>query len=1050
MGKAYLRLLKIFAANVISIMLILTASISSAADNVPPNAVNDSYSIQTNLILNISAPGILKNDTDSDNDTITCILKETPTHGTLILNADGSLTYTPEKDFIGNDFFTYTCSDGIAESNIATVSLLVNPSPNTPPIAIDDIYSMVQNISITVPEPGILENDLDEEGKTLTVEKITDPLYGSLELNSNGSFSYTPKINFVGLDSFTYKAFDGELYSESATVTIKVLSPETAPKAENDLYTATSGILLKLKAPGILENDQVMSGKTLTATLETNPLHGSCSIEADGSLKYTSETEYTGKDFFKYTVSDGKITSSPGYVIINVTPPLPAKITTTEDSYVVQKNKSFVLSAPGLIQNDPLPENWPIEQITVKLKTEPEHGSVSIQKNGAFLYVPNKDYAGLDSFYYRVILTKGSSIVKSQETKVSLKITTYTDTIPPFPVNDQYQTEINNSLDVPVEAGLLANDTFIDGNISVTLGETTTRGTLQLNPDGSFSYSPPNGELQNDSFTYFISYGENQTVPARVDIIINPSGNFNSAPEAIDDLYSTAPGNTLQIPAPGVLFNDYDKDNDQLYPYLEKSPMHGTVTIDENGGFTYEPNKYFTGKDEFTYSLTDKSLNSENNGKVTITVSNESAANNPPVAVNDFYEINEDLILNMGTKGPLKNDTDQDGNLLTMTLISQPEHGQFYFDKSLNAYIYIPNWGFTGADQFTYICCDPFSESNKAIVNITVHKAGTNLAPIAVDDIYAISINETLKLPAPGIMNNDFDPNRYSTIKAIKITDTKHGSVKLNQDGSFTYTPNNGYTGSDSFTYNITDGILESDKATVKILIQNNIISIGSLLTFKAEELPGLNGNFIKNPQVYTLLPYEKKANLKRIANAKLKPSLSALWTKKFCLYDKKAVKKIGYKEWFQNNIQLPLACEMNLKYLTTDNNMANAPAGTYLLVPPTFDYFTQNGQKTSTITKDSPFEVVGRFFGSKRPKVTLISTETGKRKKIKILTPLEYSDYKSNPGKSCMNISNGISKIKLLLPKNIPPGTYLFILDNKIGIAVDPEKYLIPEIEIK
>jgi VCBS repeat-containing protein len=1043
-------LLEKIAICTIFICLILNLPTVSAAENNPPSAVNDSYSIQTNLILTVSAPGILTNDTDINSDDLTCLVKTTTEHGSLILNADGSFNYTPEKDFTGNDFFTYICNDGKEDSNIATVGILVTPSPNTTPKAIDDIYSMVQNISITVPAPGILENDFDEEGKTLIAEKITNPLYGTLELSTDGSFSYTPKINFTGLDSFTYKTFDGELYSESATVTIKVESSETAPQAENDLYTASTGTLFKLKAPGILENDKVMPGKTLTAILETNTLYGTCSLEADGAFKYSANSGFSGKDFLKYKVNDGKITSSPGFVIINVIPPLPTKVLTNEDEFVVEKNKSFVLCAPGLTQNDPLPDNWPTDQITVKLKTLPEHGSVSIQPNGALVYVPQKNYAGLDSFYYRVILSKGSLTVKSPETKVSLKITTYTDKIPPFPVNDLYYTDLNTTLNIPVAAGLLANDTYANDNITVALGETTSRGTVSLNADGSFTYAPPNGEIQDDSFSYFIKFGTNQTKPATVKIKINPPGGFNSAPVAIDDLYSTAPATDLQIPAPGLIFNDYDKDNDQLYASLEKSPQNGTVTINENGSFTYTPKKNFTGKDVFTYSLSDHKLNSEIDGKVTITVSKESAANHPPIAINDYYEINEDLILNMGNKGPLSNDSDQDGNPLTLTLISHPEHGKFYFDKKSNTYLYIPNWGFTGADRFSYIACDPFSESNKATVDITIHKSCTNLPPISIDDIFATSMNQKLNIPAPGVMSNDFDPNRYSSLKTLKLSDTKNGSIELNKNGSFTYTPNNGFSGEDSFYYMITDGSLNSNKTTVKILVENNIISIGSKLTFKAENLQGLNGTFIKNPQIYATLPFNKKANLKKASNAKLQQIAEAIWTKKICLYDKKNLKEMGYQEWFKNNIQNPLTCEMNLKYLTVDNDIANASAGTYLLVPPTFDYFTQNGKKTNSIIKDTPFSVIGRFFGSKRPKISIISNDTGKQKKLKIITPLEFEDYKGIPGKSCMNIKNGFSQINLLISKKLPPGKYLFILNNKIGIAVDPEKHLLPEIEIK
>jgi len=1033
--------------------LFLFVELCLNAANNPPVAVNDSYSIQKNLTLIASKPGLLANDSDLDNDPITAIQTTLPEHGNLTINADGSFSYTPVKDFVGNDFFTYKASDGNLESTPATVSIIVTPPPNTPPAAVDDIYSMEQNVTIVVSAPGILANDSDNEGKTLSAEINTRPLYGILNLASDGSFKYTPKTNFSGKDSFSYKAFDGELKSETATVTIQVNPPNLVPEAVNDLYFVRQGKSLTLKPPGLLENDKVMTGKTLTTQNDTSPQHGNLTLNTDGSFSYTPNPDFSGKDYFKYKVTDGKITSSPGFVIIKVLPPLPTKIITKEDSYAMQKNKSLIIPAPGLIQNDSIPENWSNEDITLKLKISPQHGTANIQPNGSFLYIPQKNFTGNDYIYYKLILSAGSETIRSKDTKITVTVTADTKKIIPIPIDDFYTTEMNTVLKIPTAAGLLLNDTILSQqNVSVKLADSTIQGTVKLNPDGSFEYAPPNGTLENDGFSYFIKYDNDkkETLPVFVHINILPTKAFNSIPVAVDDCFSTPPNSKLEISPPGLTANDFDADNDPLYASITKKPLNGEIILEKNGSFTYTPKHLFSGKDTFYYSLSDTKNNSEKDAKVIIMVTPEAAANHPPVAIDDFYEINEDLILNMGYLGPLANDTDPDGHSITFFLTTLPKHGSFQFDKKLSAYTYTPNWGFTGVDSFTYVAKDNFSQSNKATVNITVHNANTNLPPIVLNDLFAVSENQTLYIPAPGVMANDFDPNRYNTISASKITDTKHGSLIFNSNGSFVYKPNNGFSGSDSFSYSISDGSLNSNKANVTILVQNNILSIGSVVTIKASDLNDLDQLFLSRVKVSAHIFHDKTATLKLVESPENSTTTSAVWTKKIRLYDKKAIKREGYPQWLKNNIQEPAQCNLKIKYLNKNGNICSDSAGTYLLVPPLFDFFSFNGHKTSTIPTDSEFTVYGRFFGSKKPKISILSIASGKMKKLKIIKPLTYSDYKSNPGKSCMNVKTGDSNIKIYISRKITPGKYYFILDNKIGLAVDPIHHELPIIEIR
>src|SRR5205814_518704 len=123
-----------------------------------------------------------------------------PTNGVLNLNSNGSFTYTSFTNFTGTDAFTYRVDDGVTNSTAAKVTLTV--TPNFAPTATNDSYSVVRNNSLTVTAPGVLANDADANGDPLTVFPTTGPTNGVLNLSSNGSFTYTPNTNYVGVDNF--------------------------------------------------------------------------------------------------------------------------------------------------------------------------------------------------------------------------------------------------------------------------------------------------------------------------------------------------------------------------------------------------------------------------------------------------------------------------------------------------------------------------------------------------------------------------------------------------------------------------------------------------------------------------------------------------------------------------------------------------------------------------------------------------------------------------------------------------------------------------------
>jgi hypothetical protein len=194
---------------------------------LPPVAEDDEYSTPEDTHLEVSAGlGILANDMDPDGDPLTAVLDSGPLHGTLDLHADASFVYTPTADFFGLDSFLYHASDGEENSNVATVTITVT-AVNDAPVAVDDAYRTLVDWSLTVAGAGVLFNDTDVENDPLTAVPDSGPSHGTLDLNADGSFTYSPTVGFSGVDAFTYHANDGEVDSNIAAVQITVITYRT-------------------------------------------------------------------------------------------------------------------------------------------------------------------------------------------------------------------------------------------------------------------------------------------------------------------------------------------------------------------------------------------------------------------------------------------------------------------------------------------------------------------------------------------------------------------------------------------------------------------------------------------------------------------------------------------------------------------------------------------------------------------------------------------------------------------------------------------------------
>jgi hypothetical protein len=281
-----------------------------------------------------------------------------------------------------------------------TYTLFGDPAMNLarPIKAMHDSYEVDEDEPLIVAVPGVLSNDIDAEGKQLTAIKVSDPENGSLTLNSNGSFTYIPNPNYFGVDQFTYKAYNGELFSNVATVQITIHPINDPPVAVDDSYSVSQNFTLFVSAPGVLKNDYDVDGDPLTAVLVSNPTNGSLLLNANGSFRYTPDSGFHGVENFTYKANDGQADSNIATVTITVIPVNQPPIVSGIPDQTIYKGQSFTTINLDSYVSDP--DNT-ADQMTWTYSGNTQLG-VSIDTNRvATITVPNPDWIGSENITFR-------------------------------------------------------------------------------------------------------------------------------------------------------------------------------------------------------------------------------------------------------------------------------------------------------------------------------------------------------------------------------------------------------------------------------------------------------------------------------------------------------------------------------------------------------------------------------------------------------------------------------------------------------------------------
>jgi len=761
--------------------------------NEAPVAGDDAWTVPSDAP---TALPVLDNDGDPDGDALTLLPTGSPAHGSVTVDADGTLTYTPEGGYAGPDSFTYTVCDGDGLCDEATVSLDVG-GPNGGPEAVDDAAETTEGASVAV---DVLANDTDPDAGAddgpLVVTQVGAPGHGEAVLEADGTVTYTPEPGFAGQDSFVYTVCDqpaeGTASCDTAEVVVTVTGQDDAPAALDDVATTAPETPVTLD---VLANDVESDGEPLHVGALSQPAHGEAVVNPDGTVTYTPEPGYEGEDELTYTACDPAGQCAQATLRVVVTAEADQAPTAQDDAAVTDVDTPVDVA---VLDNDSDPDDG--DALTVASAGAPAHGGVVLNADGTVTYTPEAGFEGEDTFPYAVCDARGLC----DEAVVTITVGALNGA--PVGGDDEAET----SQDTPVTLNVLANDSDPDGApLTVTGTSEPTHGAVVVNPDGTLTYSPALGFVGTDTFTYTVC---DDAEPAACDdvVVTVTVTDVNDPPVAGDDRVSVPADAATAV---DVLANDTDPDGDALTldgpNAILAPPAHGIVTVNDDGTVTYTPEDGFVGDDAFTYEVCDPAGLCDQ-AQVTLHVGD---GNTTPEAVDDAATTAQGVAVDVVV---LDNDTDADGDALAVDTVGAPAHGTATVAED-GTVTYTPEPGFAGEDSFPYTVCDaPVDEGGAcATATVTVTVTGADDPPVAVDDVVTTQAGVAVTLAPAG---NDVEPDG-EPLHVAALSQPAHGTAIVNADGTVTYTPDDGFEGEDSFPYTVCDPGGQCAQATVTVLV---------------------------------------------------------------------------------------------------------------------------------------------------------------------------------------------------------------------------------------
>ena len=724
---------------------------------------------------------------DADGDRLTIIGVSNAINGTVSFDTRaGEITFTPGVGYHGPASFEYTLSDGTT-TDTGTVNLTINSGNNNSPVANNDSVNGTEDTPLVLTFVELLANDSDGDGDSLTITGVANASNGTVAIDTVAeTITFTPDGDYYGPASFEYTLSDGAT-TDTGTVNLTIDPVNDAPVANDDIASTGEDTAKVFTVAELLSNDSDVDGDSFSITGVGNATNGTVVFDSvAGEITFTPVANYNGPASFDYTVSDGATTDT-GTVNLTIDPVNDAPVA-NNDSVNGTEDTPLVLTFAELLANDSDVDG---DSLTITSAANARNGVVVIDSVAETItFTPDAGYSGAASFDYTI-----SDGATTDVATVALTIGATNDD----PVaSDDAGTTTEDTAKVFTVAELLANDSDADGdNLSITGVGNATNGTVVFDSGtGEITFTPDADYHGPASFEYTLSDGTT-TDTGTVNLTIDP---VNDAPVANNDSVNGTEDTPLVLTFAELLANDSDVDGDSLTITGVANASNGTVAIDTVAEtITFTPNGDYHGPASFEYTLSDGTTT--DTGTVNLTI---DPVNDAPVANNDSVNGTEDTPLVLTFAELLANDSDVDGDSLTITGVANASNGVVVIDSVAETITFTPDAGYSGAASFDYTVNDGL-DSNTGTVSLDILPVTTNTPPSLGNDVFEAVIDQPIEIGFAGLLSNDLDMDGDS-LSITNVTTSGSGSVSVDYVGEkLIYTPGSGETQAD-IEYTVSDG----------------------------------------------------------------------------------------------------------------------------------------------------------------------------------------------------------------------------------------------------
>ncbi|PMK85054.1 polymer-forming cytoskeletal family protein [Vibrio cyclitrophicus] len=767
--------------------------------NDGPEAQDQAFTVGEDGVLTFNDQDLLTGATDIEGDDLSVEgVTYTGADGVLTDNGDGTYSFAPNENFNGDVNLSFNVSDG-TDTVTANIDVSVTPE-NDPPVAGSTSYTVHEDNSITISNEQLLANSSDIEGE-VAIDSVTySGSDGVLEINGNGTYTFSPNENFNGEISLDVVVVDEDDAAVSTTAGITVLEVNDPPVAGPTSYTIDEDSVLTFNETQVLLNASDIEGDVQLVEINYDGPDGIFSINGDGTCSFAPNENFNGQVQLDVTIQDEDGAQVDTHITVDVLPINDVPVS-GDLAYSVEEDGSITLSQEQLLSqaNDVDGDDLTASNLMVD-----GDATVTANDDGSFTITPDANFNGDIDLTFDI-----NDGVDTLVATADLTVNPVNDL--PQPQDQAFSIGEDGVLSFTDE-DLLTGATDIDGDDLSVEGVTYTGadGVLTDNGDGSYSFAP-NEDFNGDvNFSFDVSDGTD-TVQANIDVSVTPE---NDPPVAGSTSYTVHEDNSITISDEQLLANSSDIEGEVAIDSVAYTGADGVLEDNGNGTYTFSPNENFNGEVSLDVVVTDE----EGATEATTAGISVLEVNDPPVAGSTSYTVHEDNSITISNEQLLANSSDIEGEFAIDSVAYSGADGVFE-DNGNGTYTFSPNENFNGEVSLDVVVTDEDGATEATTAGVTVLEV--NDPPVAGSTSYSVNEDEVITISAEQLLANASDIEGEVAIDSVNYTGAD-GIFTDNGNGTFSFAPNANFDGDVSLDVVVTD----EDGATVATSTSIDVLPI--------------------------------------------------------------------------------------------------------------------------------------------------------------------------------------------------------------------------------